>query len=172
MASTLEVSEALATTFNVEEEIIGLKTAALLVDEGSSTYKHHGEGEWPCSCVFALRSISHVLLLNTQVVIPLSQLAELKKLLKEAKGLEGVPSFDLVTTSFDMYLPVPVESEAASTESEESLTLSVLDGRESDLYHEAFLKVMGDEISGDLDPFEKNTLLRFGIENAAEGNVL
>ena len=93
--------------------------------------------------------------------------------MKEAKGLEGMPSFDLVTTSFDMYLPVPVESEAASsTGSEESLTLSVLDRRESDLYHEAFLKVMGDESSGDLDPFEKNTLLRFGIENAAEGNVL
>ena len=42
--------------------------------------------------------------------------------------------------------------------------------REGALYTETFVELM--EKSEEFDPFEKNSLLRFGIDNAEQGNVL
>mmetsp|Transcript_15228 Transcript_15228/g.33219 ORF Transcript_15228/g.33219 Transcript_15228/m.33219 type:complete len:181 (-) Transcript_15228:1571-2113(-) len=149
MGSTLELSETLAASLGITEEIIGLKTTAMLLDDDQMS-KHHGD-----------------------VVIPFSSLAsgQLRRLLKNSEGIEGFPSFNLVTSNFDSYLEnyqvTSAKSEELSSQGEESQSVSV---REGALYIEAFIELM--EKSEEFDPFQKNTLLRFGIDNAEQENVL
>ena len=159
--STLELAETLAASLNIKDEIVGLTTTAVLLeDEQSSTFKSHGD-----------------------VVIPFSALAsgQLSTMLKKTEGMEGVPSFNLVTSNLDSYLKIyqvaaEVAAEVASiVESDEEEEMSFSDEsastvHEVSLYTEAFVHLM--EKSDEFDPFEKNSLLRFGIENAEQGNIL
>jgi len=156
LGSTLEISEILAESLGIRDEIIGLKTSAMAIDNDEVS-THHGD-----------------------VVIPFSSLAsgQLRRLIKNAEGMERIPSFNLVTSSFDAYLEdyhvasANVKSEESSFQGEESRSVSV---REGALYTEAFLEMMEnskDPFAGEFDPFEKNSLLRFGIDNAEQGNVL
>eukprot|EP00579_Thalassiosira_antarctica_P012061 CAMPEP_0201925474 /NCGR_PEP_ID=MMETSP0903-20130614/14724_1 /ASSEMBLY_ACC=CAM_ASM_000552 /TAXON_ID=420261 /ORGANISM="Thalassiosira antarctica, Strain CCMP982" /LENGTH=738 /DNA_ID=CAMNT_0048463161 /DNA_START=55 /DNA_END=2269 /DNA_ORIENTATION=- len=152
LGSTLELSETLAASLDITDEIVGLKTTAMLLDDESLTFKEHGH-----------------------VVIPFSSLAsgQLRRLIKNAEGMEGIPSFNLVTSNFDSYLEnyqvevASVESDEEDSQGEDSSSVSV---REGALYTEAFVELM--EKSEEFDPFEKNSLLRFGIDNAEQGNVL
>ena len=155
--STLELSETLAASLNIKDEIMGLTTTAVLLEDGqSSTFKSHGD-----------------------VVIPFSALAsgQLSAMLKKTEGMEGMPSFNLVTSNLDSYLKsyqVAAAAAASIVESEEE-EMSFSDEsastvHEVSLYTEAFVHLM--EKSDEFDPFEKNSLLRFGIENAEQGNIL
>lgn len=138
LGSTLELSESLAASLGVTDEIVGLKTTAVLLDKESM--KQHGE-----------------------VVIPFSALAsgKLSELL-EGSGTEGIPSFELVTTDFSSYL------NKYRGEADDDASSSTV--HEDDLYTEAFVTLM--ESSESFDPFEKNALLRFGIDFAEQGNIL
>ena len=155
--STLELSETLAASLNIKDEIVGLTTTAVLLEDGqSSTFKSHGD-----------------------VVIPFSALAsgQLSAMMKKTEGMEGIPSFNLVTSNLDSYLKsyqVAAAAAASIVESEEE-EMSFSDEsastvHEVSLYTEAFVHLM--EKSDEFDPFEKNSLLRFGIENAEQGNIL
>ena len=156
--STLELSETLAASLNIKDEIVGLTTTAVLLEDGqSSTFKSHGD-----------------------VVISFSALAsgQLSAMLKKTEGMEGIPSFNLVTSNLDSYLKsyqVAAAAAASIVESEEEEEMSFSDEsastvHEVSLYTEAFVHLM--EKSDEFDPFEKNSLLRFGIENAEQGNIL
>ena len=82
--STLELSETLAASLNIKDEIVGLTTTAVLLEDGqSSTFKSHGD-----------------------VVIPFSAPAsgQLSAMVKKTEGMEGMPSFNLVTSNLDSYL--------------------------------------------------------------------
>ena len=151
LGSTLELSETLAASLGITDEIVGLKTTALVLDGESSTFQHHGD-----------------------CVVPFSALAsgQLSRMLKNAGGTEGVPSFNLVTSNFDSYLEsyqlaASVEDSEEASQSDDS---SMRSGQEGSLHSEAFVELM--EKSDEFDPFEKNSLLRFGIDNAEQGNVL
>lgn len=107
--------------------------------------------------------------------MPFSALAsgQLTRMIKNTD--DGVPSFNLVTSNIESYLGndiVPsVESESEvddkETYGEESSSGTT---REGVLHTETFVQLM--ENSDEFDPFEKNALLRFGIDNAEQGNVL
>ena len=151
----IELSETLAECLNVSsnEDIVGLKTTALVLDERSPLCKDHGD-----------------------VVIPFSALAsgQLKRMLANADGMEGMPSFNLVTSKFDSY-DLETHPFAALDEEEEPYKVvgdnaSDASVRESDLVTESFMELM--ESSDEFHSFEKNCLLRFGIDQADEGNFL
>jgi hypothetical protein len=94
----------------------------------------------------------------------------LKRLLKNAQGLEGIPSFTLVTTNFRSFLEnyrgvASIYSEEVPSQGEDDSCV-----QETALYTEAFVELM--EKSDQFDPLEKNALLRFGVNNADQGNVL
>ena len=86
----------------------------------------------------------------------------MKRLLKNAQGLEGIPSFEIVTTNFRSFLENYRE---VSSQGEDDSYV-----QETALYTEAFVELM--EKSDQFDPLEKNALLRFGVDNADQGNVL
>ena len=157
LGSVIELSETLAECLNVSsnEDIVGLKTTALVLDESSPLCKDHGD-----------------------VVIPFSALAsgQLKRMLANADGMEGMPSFNLVTSKFDSY-DLETHPFAAPIESEEEEPYKVVGDdasdasvQESDLVTESFVEMM--ESSDEFNSFEKNCLLRFGIEQADQGNLL
>lgn len=86
--------------------------------------------------------------------------------------LEGVPSFTLITSSHDSYHNGnyqldSVESTEALLSEEESSFGSL---KEDSSYTQVFLKLM--EESEIFNPFEKNALLKFGIDHAENGNIL
>ena len=151
LGSTIEMAEILAVSLGITDEIVGLKTTALLIDDEASMSKYHGD-----------------------CVIPFSSLAsgQLSQLLKRcSEEIDGIPSFNLVTSNFDSYVESyqanSVKSEDETCKGEESSQGSVQEGA---LYSEAFLELM--EKSDEFDAFEKNCLLRFGIDNVEQGSVL
>ena len=155
MGSTLELSETLAKSLDITDNIVGLKTTARVYDEESSTFKFHGE-----------------------CVLPFSALAsgQLAKMIKNTD--DGVPSFNLVTSIIESNLgnyPIPsVESMEEEDDEETSYGEEFSSGsereEEGDLHTETFVLLM--EKSDEFDPFQKNALLRFGIDNAEQGNIL
>lgn len=153
IGSTLEFSETLSTSLGITDEIVGLKTTALVTDDNDTSFKHHGD-----------------------IVIPFSALAsgQLSEMIKSSKGVEGIPSFNLVTSNLDSYLKsyqvATVQSSDEVSYSSESSTSTAMTAAESSLYTEAFVKLM--EQSDEFDPFEKNVLLRFGLDMAEQGNLL
>jgi hypothetical protein len=155
LGSTLELSETLAKSLDITDKIVGLKTTARLHDEESSTFKFHGE-----------------------CVLPFSALAsgQLARMIKNID--DGVPSFNLVTSIIESNLgndPVPsVESMKEEDDEETSYGEESSSGsereEEGDPPTETFVWLM--EKSDAFDPFQKNALLRFGIDNAEQGNIL
>ncbi len=149
MGSTLEFSETLAKSLDITDNIVGLKTTARVYDEESSTFKFHGE-----------------------CVLPLSALAsgQLSRMIKNTD--DGVPSFNLVTSIIESNLgndPVP-SVESMEEEDDEEFSSGSEREEDGDLHTETFVLLM--EKSDAFDPFQKNALLRFGIDNAEQGNIL
>ena len=149
MGSTLEFSETLAKSLDITDNIVGLKTTARVYDEESSTFKFHGE-----------------------CVLPFSALAsgQLSRMIKNTD--DGVPSFNLVTSIIESNLgndPVP-SVESMEEEDDEEFSSGSEREEEGDLHTETFVLLM--EKSDAFDPFQKNALLRFGIDNAEQGNIL
>ena len=147
--STLELLEILAVSFNMTEDIVGLKTTALVVDDES--FKHHGD-----------------------IVIPFSSLisGQLSALLhRDGNGIEGIPSFNLVTFSLDSCIEKNLENSASAELDESQSKASLSDSvEEGILYTDAFLKLMAN--STEFNPFEKNSLLRFGVDNSEQAGML
>ena len=164
MGSTSELSETMAATFNIDDEIVGLKVTAFLRDEDAPTFQQHGD-----------------------IVIPLSTVVsgQLKQIIMNA---ESIPSFSLVVKTagslFDRYRAAEAsyisphykptihyeKRDEISSEGEETSASSSSTGQETVLYTEAFINLM--ESSNDFAPDAKNALLRFGIDNAEHGNAL
>ena len=148
MGSTLELSETLAKSLDITDNIVGLKTTARVYDEESSTFKFHGE-----------------------CVLPFSALAsgQLAKMIKNTD--DGVPSFNLVTSIIESNLVESMEEEDdEETSYGEEFSSGSEREEEGDLHTETFVLLM--EKSDAFDPFQKNALLRFGIDNAEQGNIL
>lgn len=148
MGSTLELSETLAKSLDITDNIVGLKTTARVYDEESSTFKFHGE-----------------------CVLPFSALAsgQLAKMIKNTD--DGVPSFNLVTSIIESNLVESMEEEDdEETSYGEEFSSGSEREEEGDLHTETFVLLM--EKSDEFDPFQKNALLRFGIDNAEQGNIL
>jgi hypothetical protein len=88
---------------------------------------------------------------------------------------DEVPSFNLVTSNVESYygndLVQSFESKGG-LDDEETICEASLSGstREGFLHTETFFHLM--EKSDDLDPFQKNALLRFGIDDAKRGDIL
>ncbi len=155
MASTLELSETLAKSLGITGEIVGIKTTAHVHDDESSSFKFNGE-----------------------CVLPFSALAsgQLARMIKNTD--DGVPSFNLITSNNESCLgndPVPSvefkeeEDDEETSYWEESSSSSERE-QEGDLHTETFVQLM--EKSDSFDPFQKNALLRFGIDSAEQGNIL
>jgi hypothetical protein len=145
LGSTLELAETLAETLGVRDEIVGLKTTARLLDDETTAFMFHGE-----------------------CVVPLSVLAS-GQLASMIKDTDIVPSFSLVTSKIesfinDDYLVPSIKSEEEETDDEGSTR------REGILHTESFIHLM--ETSDEFNPFEKNTLLRFGIDKVEQSNIL
>ena len=106
----------------------------------------------------------HISLQHGQVVIPFSALAsgKLRRIINEAKGVEGMPPFTLVTSDFNV---------AESTDEDSLQSYSAVSNQESALYTEAFVELMNTD---EFDVLERNYLLNFGIDNVGgeHGNVL
>jgi hypothetical protein len=88
---------------------------------------------------------------------------------------DEVPSFNLVTSNIESYYGYdPVQSIESKGEvyDEETISEESSSGstREGFLHTETFLHLM--EKSDDIDPFQKNALLRFGIDNPKRANIL
>ena len=156
MGSTLELSETLARSLGITDEIVGLKTTTRVHDEESSTFKFHGE-----------------------CVLPFSALAsgQLARMIKNTD--DGIPSFNLVTSNIVSNFGTDSVLSVESTEEEDDEETSY--GEESSgsereqegdlhLHNDTFVRLM--EKSDAFDPFQKNALLRFGIDNAEQGNIL
>ncbi len=160
MGSTLELSETLARSLGITDEIVGLKTTTRVHDEESSTFKFHGE-----------------------CVLPFSALAsgQLARMIKNTD--DGIPSFNLVTSNIESNIEYNLSTDSVlsveSTEEEDDEETSY--GEESSgsereqegdlhLHNDTFVRLM--EKSDAFDPFQKNALLRFGIDNAEQGNIL
>ena len=143
---SLELSETLSSSLGITDEIVGLKTQALLIDDKSSTFKSHGD-----------------------VVIPFSALAsgQLSEMIKHSKGVEGVPSFELVTTNLESYLKNYQVAPSVGPSEEDMSFEEGSTAEEASLYTEAFCKLM-EKSDSDFTPFEKNALLRFGIDSAEQ----
>jgi len=151
LAYTLDFAEALAASLDITDKIVGLKTSALAFNSQSSAFKYHGECILPFSALVS---------------------GELAKMIDSSDLMEGIPSFSLITSSYDSYLTDSshvgsVESAEALSSNEESSIGSVNDGPS---YAKAFLQLM--EESEEFTLFEKNALLKFGIGHAENGNIL
>lgn len=148
---SLELSETLSSSLGITDEIVGLKTQALLIDDKSSTFKSHGD-----------------------VVIPFSALAsgQLSEMIKHSKGVEGVPSFELVTSNLESYLKSYQVAPSVGSSDEDMSFEEDSTVEEASLYTEAFCKLMEKSDDSDFNPFEKNALLRFGIDSAEQGSIL
>jgi hypothetical protein len=151
MGSTVEIAEALAISLGITDKIVGLKTSSFVYNSKSSVSKYNGE------CILPFSSFVS---------------GELAHMINKSDLLEGIPSFTLITSSYDSYQTdiYQVESvEPANTLiSEEEFSFGSVSEEKS--YTEAFLKLM--EESEALNPFEKNALLKFGINYADNGNTL
>lgn len=147
--STLELSEILAESLNITDDIVGLKTTALILDDES--FKHHGD-----------------------MVIPFSSLVsgQLSTILRrDGNGIGGIPSFDLVISSLDPCIESNRVKGSAGLEEEcWSKDSSIVSTKDGVLYTEAFVKLM--ENSNEFNPFEKNSLLRFGIDKSEQASIL
>ncbi len=148
------MSETLAKSLGIADEIVGLKTTVSVIDDESSTFKFRGD-----------------------CVLPFSALAsgQLAKMIKntDVSGEFGdiIPSFNLVTSNFGNDLAPSVESKEEADEDETIGEESSYGSARKEFPHtETFLQLM--EKSDEFDPFQKNALLRFGIDNAERGNIL
>jgi len=150
-----ELSETLIASLGITKEIVGLKfTGTLLTEDGSSWYKEHGD-----------------------IIIPFSNV--LSGPLQEAlKTMDSVPSFELVTADLDSFLEENNQGKLsswkdtadASVFSDETSQGNESSGlHESMLYTDAFIELMNSP--KEFNAMEKNTLLRFGVDNA-DSNVL
>ena len=145
LGSTLELAETLAETLGVRDEIVGLKTTARLLDDETVAFKFHGE-----------------------CVVPLSVLAS-GQLARMIKDTDIVPSFSLVTSKIESFIDDDYLLPSTKSE-EEDINDDVSTRREGILHTESFINLM--ETSNEFTPFEKNTLLRFGIDKAEQSNIL
>lgn len=146
---TFEIAETLAATFDIPDdvEIVGLASMAVLSEDDSSKFKHHGE-----------------------LVIPLSFLAsgQLKELIKD--GNDTFPNFRLVTKKLCHF-----NSDGHGLENEFDVTsyndaVSIGEFGEEQEYTDAFIDLM--ENSDEFSSVEKNVLLKFGVDEAERGNIL
>ena len=149
-----ELSETLAASLGITEEIVGLKsTGTLLTEGGSSVFKEHGD-----------------------IVLPFSVVSS-GRLQEAILTMDCIPTFELVTSNLesflDKYIPgnslKDIADASVFSDTSQEDESSMLDVRESMIYTDAFIKLMNN--SKEFDTIEKNALLRFGVENA-ECNVL
>lgn len=145
LGSTLELAGTLAETLGVRDEIVGLKTTARLLDDETVAFKFHGE-----------------------CVIPLSVLVS-GQLARMIKDTVTVPSFSLVTSSIESFIDDDYLIPSTKSE-EEEINDDVSTRREGILHTESFINLM--EMSDEFNPFEKNTLLRFGIDKVEQSNIV
>ncbi|KAL7503444.1 hypothetical protein ACHAXN_001242, partial [Cyclotella atomus] len=145
--ATFEIAETLAATFDITDdvEIVGLTSAAVLSEDESMQFKHHGD-----------------------VVIPLSFVTsgQLKDIVKA--GSETIPAFSLVTKKlchFDN--EHGLEAKFGLDDLSSSGELSFGEERE---YTDAFIDLM--QNSNVFSAIEKNVLLKFGINEVNSGNIL
>lgn len=140
----------LSASLGLTDKIVGLKTSALAFDDQSSVFKYHGE----CIVPFSL-------LVSGEVATMIDN------------ALEGIPSFSLVTSNCDSHLSEyypgvqSIQSDEEKSFDEESSNYSLHEGA---THSRAFLQLM--EESDEFDRFEKNVLLKFGIDSAQDGNIL
>lgn len=145
--ATFEVAETLAAAFDIKDdvEIVGLTSAAVLSEDESMKFKHHGD-----------------------VVFPLSFVAsgQLKDIVRA--GSETIPAFSLVTKRlchFDNEHGLKAEFGLDDLSSNGELSF----GEERE-YTDAFIDLM--QNSNAFSAVEKNVLLKFGINEANSGNIL
>ncbi|EED95156.1 predicted protein [Thalassiosira pseudonana CCMP1335] len=152
LASSFEVQDTLTGAFNINDnvEIVGLSTSALLQNNDDKT---HGEIVFP---FFAVVS------------------GQLKDIIRNA---EGIPSFGLVTKTMEsMMFGTHQDHELATfanaatdfkydDDDEESSMNSMKEGF---LYTDAFIELM--ESSDEFNAFEKNALIRFGLDSIESGS--
>ena len=147
MGSAVDFAEALAASLDITDKIVGLKTSALAFNTQSSVFKYHGE-----------------------CIIPFSALVsgELTNMIDNSSLLDGIPSFTVITSSYDSSITGNYQVDSIELSSKEELSfVSVNDGPN---HTTAFLKLM--EESDEFNPFEKNALLKFGLDHAENGNIL
>ena len=148
-----ELSETLIASLGITKEIVGLKaTGTLLTEEGSSIFKEHGD-----------------------IIIPFSAVSS-GRLQQAIKTMDAVPSFELVTADLDSFTNKSNQGRSwkdttdTSVFSDETSHGNESSGlHESMLYTDAFIELMNS--SEEFNAIEKNTLLRFGVDNA-DSNVL
>jgi hypothetical protein len=147
LGSAVDFAEALAASLDITDKIVGLKTSALAFNTQSSVFKYHGE-----------------------CIIPFSALVsgELTNMIDNSSLLDGIPSFTVITSSYDSSITGNYQVDSIELSSKEELSfVSVNDGPN---HTTAFLKLM--EESDEFNPFEKNALLKFGLDHAENGNIL
>lgn len=145
-----ELSETLIASLGITDEIVGLKsTGTVLTEDGFSMFKGHGD-----------------------VVIPFSALSS-GRLQKVLQDFDCCPTFELVTANVDdfieKYNAIVTDGSVSSAGTPQEDDSVAVDVRESMLYTDAFVELMNN--STEFDSIEKNSLLRFGVDNA-DSNVL
>ena len=147
MGSAVDFAEALAASLDITDKIVGLKTSALAFNTQSSVFKYHGECILPFSALVS---------------------GELANMIDNSSLLDGIPSFTVITSSYDSSITGNYQVDSIELSSKEELSfVSVNDGPS---HTTAFLKLM--EESDEFNPFEKNALLKFGLDHAENGNIL
>lgn len=145
---TFEIAETLAATFDITDdfEIVGLTAVAILSEDETMKFKHHGE-----------------------VVIPLSFVAsgQLKAIIEA--GNDMIPSFELVTKKLCHFNTYDANGHGLEAEFDTVSSDEMSFGEERE-YTDAFIDLM--ENSDEFTAVEKNVLLRFGIDEARRGNAL
>lgn len=151
LASSFEVQDTLTGAFNIKDnvEIVGLSTSALLQNNDDKT---HGEIVFP---FFAVVS------------------GQLKDIIRNA---EGIPSFGLVTKTMESMMFGTHQDHELATFANATTDFKYDDDEESSmnstkegfLYTDAFMELM--ESSDEFNAFEKNALIRFGLDSIESGS--